>query len=124
MGRMFSRSGDAPFPPNWKRAMIYRWRTDHRTFVRGGVSVPDRRGVRPDAKNGGKKPTPWEMKVRMEALQRRVAEHPANEQSASYVSDSVSPEEEGELRGLQKEIRELTVAMSESTVENNGGNQT
>jgi predicted transposase YbfD/YdcC len=121
LARMRSRSGPDSFPVNWKLAIVAAWRSAFRTHGLGGGPVNGRSGAQGWQKNGVKKqPTVWELKTQLEALQDRIAEHPANEQSASFISDQVTTDEEEELGRLQKEMRDLRVQLSEAQTRNQG----
>lgn len=111
-GKM-SRGGENSFPPNWKSALVWNWRTAFRTWANGGGSIPSRPGAVPPPKTADKKPTMWELQKSLEAVRERIDNHEANEESAAYASDSVTSEEMEELDRLRRQERELVVQISQ-----------
>lgn len=85
------------WPLDWRRALVADWRATFRTWQKNG------------AKNGGLKP--WEIKTTAEALQRQIAEHPANEDSSAYAGEDVTEAQQSELTALRDQQRRLSRQM-------------
>lgn len=99
LARMNARSGE--WPSRWDRALIAAWRADFRHWPKANQT-----GGYP--KNGGEKPlSEWALKQRRDALEKQIATHPANEDSAAWMGEATAAET-AELETLRAELRELS----------------
>lgn len=95
------------FSPHWPTEFVFRFERD---WQDGHAKA---RGITPV--NGAKRELGvWELKQVLEELKKRAADHPANENSAAYLSD-VSPEERLDYQNLQTKIRQTEQALAEKT---------
>jgi hypothetical protein len=78
------------WPLLWDRALVAEWRSKHATWGKKRVN---------GTKNGA--PNMLDLKTQLQAIERRMVTHPANEESATF-GGQVTAEEQAEFDNLVK----------------------